>query len=511
MVDGSVCDASNRRGQAAGRRRRGSWFVTTVACASIALLATSCSSSADTGSAGGTTATTVAPQGVAWPVYGHDLANTRENAAETEIDPDSVGSLTRGWSKDGLVGVTGTPVTVGTTAYFGDWQGTVWAVDAGSGRTLWTTKLPGGVVVGSPSVSGGHVFVALGKTLYSLDRTTGRVVWQTVVNPNPYSQISASPVVTGNLVLQGTAQVEEVVGHAPFTFRGTIGAFDVATGKQVWNFYTTPNDATSGAGEGVWSTPAVDPSLGLLYVGTGQNLSDPSGPLADSILAIDLHTGLLKWSHQFNHPDIFSTANYSGKDADVGASPNLWTAGGHKMVGVGSKNGTYYALDRATGKLRWETFLTHGSTFGGVLGSSAVADGRIIASSNIGDPTSNATTNTSKVFALDPATGRIRWQRSFAGNVFGPVSAVPGVAFLGTDAGMMSALSIANGTTLWSFTAPDKVGGGPSIVGGRVLWGYGFTLFKGPGKGGIISFTVSAAGRVRSERGGTATDVPGSG
>jgi polyvinyl alcohol dehydrogenase (cytochrome) len=463
-----------------------------------------CGSSSSSGSSAPTTESAAAREAAAvWPSYGRDLANTRSNLDETEIDRASVSSLVEAWSKNDLVGVTGTPVVVAGVAYFGDWTGTMWAVSATTGRTIWTEKLVGGVFVGSPAVAGSRVFVSINNVLYALSRATGTVEWKTVVNTNPYSQINASPVVAGNLVLQGTAQFEEVVGHAPFTFKGSIGAFDVSTGRMIWNFFTTPNDATSGAGEGIWSTPAVDTHLGLLYVGDGQNLNPPSGPLADSILAIHLATGKLAWSHQFNHPDVFSTADYSGKDADVGASPNLWTSHGRPMVGVGSKNGTYYAFDRATGKLLWETFLTHGSTFGGVLGSSAVVDGKIIATSNVGDPTSNATTNVSKVFALDPATGHILWSGDLDGNVFAPISAAPGVAFVGTDAGTMSALDTSDGRVLWSFKAPDKVGGGPSIVDGWLLWGYGFTLFKGPGKGGIISFSISPAGRVRSERGGT--------
>ena len=179
-----------------------------------------------------------------------------------------------------------------------------------------------------PAIVGQRVLVGIGKTLYALDRSSGRILWQTVTNANPYSQINASPVVVGNLVFLGTAQFEEVVGRAPFSFRGSIGAFEVSTGKLVWNFFTTANNATSGAGEGIWSTPAVDTKLGLLYVGTGQNLDNPSGPLADSLLAIHDKTGRLAWSRQFNHPDVFSTADFSGKDADVGASPNLWVSRG---------------------------------------------------------------------------------------------------------------------------------------------------------------------------------------
>ncbi|HEY6427051.1 MAG TPA: PQQ-binding-like beta-propeller repeat protein, partial [Acidimicrobiales bacterium] len=215
------------------------------------------------------------------------------------------------------------------------------------------------------------------------------------------------------------------------------------------------------------------------------------------------------WSRQFNHPDVFSTADFSGKDADVGASPNLWVSRGQDLVGVGSKNGTYYAMQRRSGRIVWEAHLTPGSTFGGLLGSAAVVGNRIIATSNIGDPTSNATTNTSVVVSINPATGHVEWTSRLSGNVFGPVSAVTGVAFVGTDAGLMSALDVSNGKTLWSYNAPGKVGGGASIVEGRVFWGFGFTLFRGAGPGGIIGFAVSAAGRVQQERGGTVASMSG--
>jgi len=162
-------------------------------------------------------------------------------------------------------------------------------------------------------------------------------------------------------------------------------------------------------------------------------------------------------------------------------------------------------MNRKNGKVVWEAHLAPGSTFGGALGSAAVVGNRIVASSNIGDPVSNATTNTSVVTALNPETGHSEWVRHFAGNVFGPVSAVTGVAFVGTDQGVMRALDVDDGRTLWSYQAPGKIGGGPSIVDGRVLWGYGFTLFTGAGQGGVISFATSAAGRLQNEGGGSAT------
>jgi polyvinyl alcohol dehydrogenase (cytochrome) len=423
-------------------------------------------------------------------VYGHDLSNTRLNARERRINRRTVARLTQKWSKNGLVGVSGTPTVSGGVAYFGDWTGTVWAVKAETGQEMWTTKI-GGTVIGAPAIQGDAVYASSGDALYRLDRVTGAMQWKVVTNENPFAQINASPVVVHGLVLQGTAQFEEVVGKAPFTFRGTIGAYDAETGREVWRFYTTPNDRTSGAGIGIWSTPAVDTRLGLLYVGTGQNISEPTGPLADSLLAIDFRTGQLRWSRQFTTPDVFGVGHFTGKDADVGASPNLWTSKGRALVGVGDKAGVYHALDRDTGAVVWETKLTPGSTFGGVLGSSAFVDGKLIVSSNIGDPVTNAPTKVASVFALDPASGALLWKaEDFAGNIFAPIGAVREVAFVGTDAGILAALDTRTGAKLWTHAAPTKTGGGPSIVNGRVLWGYGFALFGGAGDGGVISFGV---------------------
>jgi polyvinyl alcohol dehydrogenase (cytochrome) len=261
----------------------------------------------------------------------------------------------------------------------------------------------------------------------------------------------------------------------------------------VWRFVTTPDDETAGAGAGIWSTPAIDEERGLLYVGTGQTLEEPTAPLADSILALHYETGELAWSRQFTYPDVFSNGFPVGKDADVGASPNLWTSDGEDLVGAGDKGGTFHALDRDTGKVVWETKLTPGSFLGGQIGSSAFVDEKLVATSIIGDPETNSPTDATKVFALDPASGEIAWTKELPGKVFAPVSAVPGVAFIGTDRAKMVAVDTDTGDTLWSHDAPNQTASGASIVDGRLLWGYGFVLFGGPGPGGVISFSVDGA------------------
>ena len=426
-----------------------------------------------------------------WPVYGHDLSNTRLNSAERAINRKTVATLAPSWSKSGLTGVTGTPTVSRGVAYFGDWTGTVRAVDAEAGNAIWETKI-GGLIVGAPAIHRDAVYISSGATLYRLDRATGTLVWKTVTNDHPLAQINASPVVIDGLVIQGVASAEVTIPKDDYTFQGSIAAYSVKSGEEKWSLVTTPNDETAGAGVGIWSTPSVDRKRHLLYVGSGNTYAEPTAPLADSILAIDYRSGKLEWSTQFTAPDVFSAGNPGGKDADVGASPNLWKSKGRTLVGAGDKAGVYHALDRDTGKIVWETRLTAGSFLGGEIGSGALVDDRLVVVSNVGDRKTNQPKNVAKVFALDPDSGDILWEtEDVDGKIFAPVSAVRGLAFIGTDTGLLAALDTRTGKQRWSYDAPARTGCGPSIVDGRVLWGYGFLFFDGGGDGGVISFALS--------------------
>jgi outer membrane protein assembly factor BamB len=106
------------------------------------------------------------------------------------------------------------------------------------------------------------------------------------------------------------------------------------------------------------------------------------------------------------------------------------------------------------------------------------------------------------VVALDPGTGRRLWSKTFAGNIFAPITGVRGLVFIGTDASRYFALSTTTGAQEWTYGPPAPVGGGASIVGAYVIWGYGFTLFKAAGQGGIVCFSLTGAGRAHQESGG---------
>ena len=366
-----------RRGHVSRRMRAAAAVCSVIAaCSSLSAIATA---SASPNSSGHGESRATGSRDRDWPFYGHDLSNTRFNARERKINRTTVAGLTKSWSIDGLVGVTGTPTVSRRVAYFGDWTGTVRSVRAETGEQVWSTGIGGLFVVGAPVIKGDAVYVSSGTTLYRLDRKTGAVEWSTSTNEHRAAQINASPVVVDGLVLQGVAGIEAAIPTPNPSFRGSIGAYDAETGREVWRFYTTPFDDTSGAGIGIWSTPAIDRKLGLLFVGSGQNTSGPTGPLADSLLAIEYKTGKLRWSRQFTYPDVFPGP---GPDADVGASPNLWASNGEPLVGAADKAGVYHALNRVTGELVWETRLTQGGPFGGAIGSAAFVDGTLIAVSN---------------------------------------------------------------------------------------------------------------------------------
>src|SRR5262245_8610771 len=185
-----------------------------------------------------------------WTAYGHDLSNTRLNPFERRINRRTVKRLTKSWAREGLGGVSGTPTVGGKIAYFGDWRGVVWAVKATDGRQVWQTQI-GGFIVGAPTIVGKAVYVASGAKLYRLNRVTGVVDWQVVVNESQFAQINASPVFVDGLVLQGSASFEVTIPKDEYTFRGSIGAYDAETGDEMWRFYATSGDSASGAGVGI--------------------------------------------------------------------------------------------------------------------------------------------------------------------------------------------------------------------------------------------------------------------
>ena len=279
----------------------------------------------------------------------------------------------------------GTPVVADGVMYVTSGN-ECYALDAGTGRQIWRYQrartrgmignAAGGINRGA-AVAGDRVFMATDHAhLIALDRATGALVWDTEMAD--YRQnygATGAPLTVGGLVISGVSGGDEGV-------RGFVAAYDQATGKEVWRFWTVPRrgepgsdtwkgDAIDHPGGATWLTGTYDPELGLLYWPVGNPGPDFIGDdrggdnlYTSSIVALDAATGALKWHFQFTPHDVW--------DFDAQQTPALidtvWRGQPRKLLVHANRNGFLYVLDRTTGRflsgtqyvraLTWATGLT---------------------------------------------------------------------------------------------------------------------------------------------------------
>jgi polyvinyl alcohol dehydrogenase (cytochrome) len=491
-----------------------------VALTAVGSVAVGCVSASDraptavgsTDPPAGAAAGTVAPAPpTEWPTHGYDLADTRATpASETTISTADVGALAPGWVTPNLKGMSAAPIVAGGVVYFGDWTGTVRALDAGTGATRWATDLHTYYIGGSVAVDDDRVYVGtFDAKVVALDRRSGAVVWTTPVDDGPGSAVFASPVVADGLVITGVASFEEFTDPKGSKFRGHVVGLDTTTGREVWRYWTTHDDATSGPGIGIWSAVSVDTERHLVYVPTGNNYLPPSGPTSDAIVALDDRTGAQVWVTRFTTGDIWTLGgDNDGPDADVGAPPNLFDLNGRPALGVGDKAGVFHALDRTTGAVLWTHPLTKGGSQGGVMQSGAYGAGRLYVASNKAGTTAD-------LVSLDAADGHEHWRVDVGGHSTAPVTLSNGVVYVTDDLGHVSSFDAADGHRLSTLTVPAPAAGGVVIAEGTLFVGFGWWLASAPAdpQGGLATYRLpGAAGPAGGGAGGPGTTtlaVPG--
>ncbi len=182
---------------------------------------------------------------------------------------------------------------------------------------------------------------------------------------------SSPAIIVNDVIVVGNSAIH---GYYPIRKRnmpGTVRGFDVRTGKQLWKFNLIPQPGEFGAdtwingslvgNEGVgkndpWATYTADPELGLAYIPVGMPLLDEYGGhrpgdnlFGNSIVAIDVKTGLRKWHYQMVHHDIW--------DYDTPMAPNLLDVmidgRPRKIIAQTTKQGWVYVLDRTNGQPIW--------------------------------------------------------------------------------------------------------------------------------------------------------------
>jgi polyvinyl alcohol dehydrogenase (cytochrome) len=445
-----------------------------------------------------------------WSSYGYDLHNTQVNQHESSLTSGSVAQLRERWRIRIPHGATSTPIVHGGHVYFGGWDGNAYAADALTGEIRWQRKVTNHQVRSTPLVTADRVYLAAGHNLVALQRSDGAVLFETELASHPETLLDGSPKLVDGLVIQGVASVDNTFDKPDYTSVGAVVAIDALTGALVWRVPTTgegPGPCVGGGGASVWSTAAIDEELGLAFIGTGQGHEEPASNCSDSLLAIHYRRGhqgeRLAWHQQYTQGDVYAANLLSvwGPDADIGAAPNLFEAGGRPLVGAGDKGGSYRAFDRRTGEPTWRTDLEVGAITkgGGVMTTAAVHRGVIYVSSNqvdvddkvLFDPANIPAVST--VYALDAATGKPLWKERLPGISVGSFAVAADVLYHNVSDGSVFARDAATGKVLWSTKLELPLGVGPSVVDGRVYVSAGFGIGKAASEpsamgGAVISF-----------------------
>jgi polyvinyl alcohol dehydrogenase (cytochrome) len=449
-------------------------------------------------------------------MWGQSAARRFSYPCATDIAPDTAADLHQAWFFTAADAVTATPAVVDGTVYVGDWSGRFYALDVDDGRLDWSFRAEvhpnvyAGQIVSSAAVAdvGGRrlVYFGAGQTLYGLDAGDGKVVWHKDLGApdadpaNDPTEIESSPVVAGGLVIVGTDVHNSTSGDPSGVY-----AFDAATGARRWAAITAPvtrGDHRTGPGcADVWGSPTVDVHRRLVFVGTGNCTSvEGWGTDSEALLAFDLDTGRPRWSYQPHEQNL--------DDLDLAGAPNLFTVGRRSVVGIGSKDGVYYAVDRATGELVWKRRAVEPGipepdsnySTGGFIGATAVAGGRVVGGTAVGgDP---------YLHAIDARSGKIAWQQPGPGPTYAAAAEANGVVFVGATDFTFRAVDLRTGKVLWSQTMQGAVSGGAAVVGNDVIAVAGL---REPGASnpnrtaGVYRFTLDDTGDDTPARATTST------
>ena len=455
-----------------------------------------------------------------WPTYGHDAQHTFHGV--TTLTETTARTLRKAWFFPTGDAVTATPTVVGGTVYVGSWDDYFYALNFQTGQLRWKVRLKsqngvtpypgerprdsgsdGGLVTSSawfqPAQGGLPPLVIFGGgcTLYALDATDGHVVWEHdypglpgPLNPSKdQTRIFSSPVVADGKVLFGV-DTDGQDGSA-----GYVVAADLNTGNPVWELHTdadTSGHVLNDACGSVWSSGTVLPDLGLVVYGTADCDFAGAQRYADSILAIHIDTGTVAWIY---HP--LGDAPVCDFDFGISANAGVYATGVTTFLGEGSKDGTYYSLDPATGQLRWSTNVVFGGFSGGFIGTTAYDGQRAYGSTALGDfnpghngnklcdpsnPRDTAAQNPT-VHSFDAATGAVAWEADGASS-FAPTTVAGGMTFNGLALAkrVIQVRDAATGRMVVELNLPQGNWSGIAAVGDALIFGMG-TDFDGRSSG----------------------------
>jgi quinohemoprotein ethanol dehydrogenase len=316
-----------------------------------------------------------------WPAFGRTYGEQHYSPLQ-QIDRQNVKTLGLAWSLDmGQGNTVSGPIEVGGTLFFATGYSVVRAVNASNGKLLWIydpkaaeaagQKLRDGWGIRGAAWWNGKIYVGTQDgRLIALNAGSGKPIWSAAtVGKDDVRFISGPPRVFDGKV---------IIGHAGGDFgpmRGYVTTYDAETGRQLWRFWTVPGNPAEGfedeamrmaaktwsgqwwkygGGGAAWNAFTYDADTNTIFFDTGNgepwNYRVRSNGRGDnlflaSMIAVDASTGKYKWHYQFNPGDTWDYDAVEDMElADLPINGKL-----RKVVMVAPKNGFFYVIDRLTG------------------------------------------------------------------------------------------------------------------------------------------------------------------
>ena len=482
-----------------------------------------------------------------WPGYHGDYSGRRHSAL-TQISPQNVSSLTLAWAfqTNQTDIIKSSPVLANGVLYF-TVPNNIWAIDARSGHELWHYRYPpnDGQTIGQRGVAlykDWVFFTAPDAHLVCLNAKDGTVRWVVqIADVKKGYWTTEAPLVVGNHVIVG-------VGGDLDNIQTFVRSVDPDTGKTQWQWDVTPPAGTPNKSTGgtTWMAGTYDPTLNLIYWGTGNPtpvLTGRTRPGNDlytcSIVALNPDTGKLVWAFQ---PSPHDTHDWDAVETPV-LVDGIFHGKQRKMLMQASRNGYFFVLDRTNGKnlltapfgpVNWALGIGKDGSPIPNPAKEPAPDGRLIAPDEGGltnfrspsfDPRTglfivDAHPSWSIYFAkpsdgtygwagadygvwgkgvldaIDYQTGKIRWSHPLGpyGSGAGVLTTDSGLTFTGDAHGNFLALDTRNGKTLW------HAGSGGGIASSPITYQLDGRQYLLTSSGGVMFAWKLPDGAVRDRR-----------
>lgn len=429
--------------------------------------------------------------------WGYGLANHRYQA-DSRITPANVQNLELAWvfKLDDKKDPHSFPLVTRDSVVVGSRSGVLHALDKATGCVRWQFDADNDIRTAVVAGDEGLIyFGTAGGEVIALNLVDGSLAWRSKVHSHFAAMVTGSPTYHDGRLYVPVSSFEMFVAVIPVypccDFQGAVVVFDAKTGKYLWHrntidepakkvgtrWFVIPRYAPSGVP--VWSAPAIDTQRGQIVIGTGENYSAPASANSDSIMALGLKDGKVRWSRQFTANDTWNVScetpfkancpENEGPDFDFGAPAILHTLpGGRDIVLAGQKSGMVYALRAADGAEIWRYRSGRGGKLGGIHWGMAIEPRKNRLFVPISDRTSSWIISRdtegparSGVVALDIATGKELWHAPVVGGcknredchdgVSASLTSSAGLVWAGGLDGILRVFNSATGEPVWSF------------------------------------------------------------